>query len=168
MKKTIIIISYSCLTISSLTLLISFFSAGYLIGAVVVFIASLFWGISIGYKWKISNDISMLIFLLGISLAALLGAQRLFLLISILAALSAWDLGAFYSRVSTQENLQDEDNLIRTHLLRLISVIFIGSALVLLSFGFQLNLKFWQVFLLGILLLVGLSQVFIQIKRNNN
>ena len=34
--------------------------------------------------------------------------------------------------------------------------------------SFQFDLKFWQVFLLGILFLAGLSQVFAQLKRSSN
>lgn len=110
----------------------------------------------------------MLVILLGISLAVTLGASRLIVLISLLATLSAWDLAAFSIRLSVSNNIADEERIIRTHLLRLVSVLILGLTLPLLAFGLQLDLKFWQVFLLGILLLAGLSQVFAQLKRSSN
>jgi hypothetical protein len=85
-----------------------------------------------------------------------------------MATLFTWDLAAFHARLSTSENIADKNQLIRSHLLRLASVLALGLALPVVTFAFQFDLKFWQVFFLAILLLAGLSQIFAQLKRGSN
>ena len=131
-------------------------------------IVSFAWGIFLWLKWGFGSIFCMLIILLGISLAAIFEASRVIVLISLLATLSAWDLAAFYIRLISSNNIAHEDHLLQTHLLRLVMVLILGLTLPLLTFGLQFDLKFWQVFLLGVLLLVGLSQVFAQLKRSSN
>lgn len=89
------------------------------------------------------------------------------LLVSLLATLAAWDLDTFHNRLVVSKKIIAEEELVRAHLLRLISVLILGAALPSIAFALQFDLKFWQVFLLGMLLLLGLSQVFVQLKRSN-
>jgi hypothetical protein len=156
------------LAVSALSLSGAFWNAGFILGAGVMVIISVVWGIFIWRKWSFGNGFCMLLFLLGISLAAVIEAPRFKILVSLIAIISTWDLAVFDFLLVSSPNINHESNLIRTHLLRLFSVLTVGLSLTLLTFGMQLNLKFWQVFLLGILLLVGLSQVFVQLKRSNN
>ena len=168
MPKGSLNLSYLCIVIAALSLSIGFSLAGFLLGIAVAVVVSITWGVSIWRKWVFGNILCILVILLGISLAVTLGASRLIVLISLLATLSAWDLAAFSIRLSVSNNIADEERIIRTHLLRLVSVLILGLTLPLLAFGLQLDLKFWQVFILGILLLAGLSQVFAQLKRSSN
>ena len=166
--KTLRYIAYLFLVIATMSLCGAFWITGFPIGIPVSMIISVVWGIFIWRKWGFGNSFCMLIFLLEISLAAIIEAPRFLILISLIAIISTWDLATFYFRLIDSPNINYESNLIRTHILRLFSILILGLSLTILSFAMQLSLKFWQVFLLGILLLVGLSQVFIQLKRSNS
>ena len=158
-------LSFLSIAISVLTLGGAFAAQGFYWGIVVAVTVGLSWML-LARSWIYGNTISMLVMILGISLEAMFGGARLFLLISLLAALSAWDLAGFHKCLAASENLSQEETLIRTHLARLGSVLILGLALPLISFAMQFKLEFWQVFLLGMTLLVGLSQAFRQLKRN--
>lgn len=168
MPKGIHYIPLICITIAALTLSSAFAAVGFVLGIAVTLLVSIAWGIFVWRVWLMGSVLCMLIFVLGISLGAILEASRLILLFSLLATLSAWDMAAFQKRLLKSPKLENEDELTRIHLLRLVSVLIIGMILPLLAFGLQFDLKFWQVFLLGILLLVGLSQVFSQFKHSSS
>ena len=160
-------LSYFCVAISVFSLAGIFAATDFMLGSVITLAVGAGWGIFLWRKWTIGSILSLLMIVLGISLAVILGGSRLMLLVSLLAALSAWDLDAFHVRLAACEKIHDEDELFRTHLLRLASVLILGLVLPSVAFALQFELKFWQVFLLGILLLLGLSQVFGQLKRSN-
>lgn len=166
--SNIFYLTICCIFLASLALSAVFTAVGFPIGLVVAVLVSFAWGISIWRKWRTGNILCMLIFVLGISLGAILEGSRYILLLSLLSTMASWDLAAFFSRLSTDANISNENELIRTHLFRLMSVLIIGVVLSLLALSMQIDLKFWQVFLLGILLLLGLSQLFAQLKRSNN
>ena len=168
MSKVPLLLGYLCIVIAALTLSGAFAIAGFFLGILFVVVVSLAWGIFTWRMWNFGSNLCMLIFVLGISLTAIFEASRLILLISLLATLSAWDLVAFHVRLSATLKVNDKDQLVRVHILRLISVLILGLALPLLAYGLQFRMQFWHVFLLGILLLAGLSQVFVQLKRSSN
>jgi hypothetical protein len=167
-SKIPLLLGYFCIVIAASALSSAFAIAEFFLGIGVTVLVSVTWGVFIWRKWIFGSILCLLIFVLGISLAVIFKGSRLILLISLLATLSAWDLAAFHLRLSASKHVTKKDQLIRTHLLRLSSVLVIGLALPLLTFGLQFDLKFWQVFLLGILLLMGLSQIFVQLKRGSN
>ena len=168
MFKESLPLSYICLVIATLSLSSAFAIAGFFLGIMVTTVVSFAWGIFLWREWEFGNILCMLVFVLGISLGAIFESPRLILLISLLATLSAWDLAAFHARLSASKNIADKERLIQSHLLRLSGVLILGLALPLVAFVYQFDLKFWQVFLLGILLLAGLSQIFAQLKRGSN
>jgi len=155
-------IATATLTLASAFLIMDFFLG---IGATVLIGIS--WTIFVWRKWTTGSILCMLFIVLGISLAVIYNGSQWVLLISILATLSAWDLANLHAKLSKNDNVSNANKLIRTHLLRLLSVLILGLTLPLMTFVMQFELKFWQVFLLGVLLLAGLSQIFIQLKRDN-
>jgi hypothetical protein len=161
-------LSFMCLLIATLALSSLFLTAGWVFGIIGTFIMSIVWGIFIAQNWNLGSNISIIIFVLAICLAATFETSRSVLLVSLLAALSTWDLAAFHNKLSICQNIADIDHLTRTHLSRLIIVLILGLSLSFLTFGLQLNLKFWQVFVLGIMLLVSLTQVFKQLRQSSN
>jgi hypothetical protein len=160
-------LSYFCILIAVLCLASAFAIAGFLLGSAISLVVGAGWGIFSWRKWTVGTILSMLMIVLGISLATISGGSRLMLLISLLATLAAWDLDTFHNRLAASKKIITEEELVRAHLLRLISVLILGVALPSIAFALQFDLKFWQVFLLGMLLLLGLSQVFVQLKRSN-
>jgi hypothetical protein len=168
MLKELRYIAYLSLLITTITLFASLVNFGIFLGIAVAIVISTTWGFFISKNWQLGNTIIMLIFLLGISLAILSGNAREVALLSLLGALSTWDIASLKYQFSTSKNIRDEKQLVRTHFVRLANVLIIGFAFTFLSFSLKLTLKFWQVSLLGILLLGGLSQVFSFLKRSNH
>ena len=168
MLRGTLLISYISLVIAALTLSSELADVGFIFGIPVTILVSVAWGIFIWRKWNTGCILCMLILVLEISLTTILDGSQLILLISLLATLTTWDLATFYIRLSSNKHIVHEELLIRSHLKRLVGVILLGLALPLLAYGLQLDLQFWQVFLLGILLLTGLSQVFSQLKRSSS
>jgi hypothetical protein len=160
---------YFSITIAILALAISFATAGFIWGIIIAFIIGAAWILSIWRGWRSGGILSMFCLIFGISAAALQeDGSRVALLISTVATLATWDLSAFASVLNANENIAAKDDLIRNHLLRLSSVLILGIALPLIAFALQFDLKFWQAFLLGVVLLIGLSQVFTQLKRSQS
>lgn len=155
------------ITTAILTLSSAFVTMDFFLGIGITILIGIGWAVFVWRKWITGSILSMLIVVLGISLAVIFDGSQWVLLISLLATLSAWDLATLHVKLSTNENISNGDILIRTHLQRLFSVLILGITLPSITFFMQFDLKFWQVFLLGILLLAGLSQVFIQLKRDN-
>ena len=166
MSKQFLILAYISIFIAATTLSAVFISSNLLLGVAAIVLTAMAWGIFILRDWGLGSFVCMLLFVLGISSGGVLRGSQHFLLITLLAILSAWDLGTFYGRLSANMNVNNQNQLIKTHLIRLVAVLMMGLALPLLALGLQFDLEFWQVFLLGGLLLAGLSQVFIQIKRS--
>ena len=165
MLKAPLYLGFFSLVIAAMTLSSAFVIERFILGVLVTLMVSIAWGIFLWREWVLGSILCMLIFILGISLAAILEGSRLILLISILATLSTWDLTAFHARLATSRDIANQGYLINAHLIRLAYVLIIGLTLPLLTFTFHYELKFWQVFLLGILLLASLSYLFSQLRR---
>lgn len=161
-------LAYGSIAIVILTLSVSFASAGFIWGIFIAVLVGAAWAISIWRDWRLVETLSLFCVILGISIMALQTEEtRVSLLISTLATLAAWDLTGFTRLLGDYELVNAADELIRTHLLRLFSILILGLVLPLMAYALQFELRFWQAFLLGVILLVGLSQVFSQFKRSN-
>lgn len=168
MLKQPLHLSYLSIVIATLTLALSFAMSAFWWGIAIALLAGIAWCISIWRGWHLRGNLSLFCLILGISIGGLQEeGSRVALLISTVAALSAWDLAAFHQLLAAREHIANEEELTRTHLLRLVSVIILGLTLPLITFSLQFELQFWQAFLLGVILLLGLSQVFSQLKRSN-
>jgi hypothetical protein len=161
-------LGYGSIAIVTLTLAISFVSVGLLWGIGVALLVGAVWAISVWRSWRVGKTVSLFCAILTISMVSVQAEDaRVTLLISTLAALAAWDLLSFAQVLQDYEEIIAEEQLIRTHFLRLFSILMVGLALPLIAFTLQFELRFWQAFLLGVILLAGLSQVFSQFKRSN-
>ena len=161
-------LSYLSLAITLLTLSVIFVMTGFSWGVIINGLVGSLWGLAIWRKWRVGNMLSLFFVILGISLAVMAGGSRILALFSTLAALATWDFASFHRKLLGNDEIHEEDEIIRTHLLRLSSVLILGVTLPLAAFTLSIELRFWQVFLLGAILLLGLSQVFAQLKRSSN
>jgi hypothetical protein len=161
-------LGYGSIAIATLTLAVSFANVGFLWGIGLALFVGAAWAVSVWRSWGMGKTVSLFCIILGISMVAVqTESARVSLLISALAALAAWDLISFAQVLQDFEQIIAEEELIRAHLLRLFSLLIVGLALPLIAFMLQFELRFWQAFLLGVILLVGLSQVFSQFKRSS-
>ena len=161
-------LSYFSITIASAGLASAFALEGFIWAIGVALLVGLAWIVSTRWGWQRGSTLSMFCFMLGISGAALQeNIYRGLLLTSTIATLAAWDLSSFARLLEIHQNIASKEDLIRIHHRRLSAVIMIGFVLPMVAFALQLELKFWQAFLLGVILLFGLSQVFSQLRRSS-
>ena len=160
-------LSYISLVVAFVSLSLAFAMTKSLWIVLIVFVLCILWGLAIRRHWRLWETLSLFFIILNISIAAMTGSSRWLVLASSLATLTTWDLSAFHRKLSENKDIRAENELIRTHLLRLSSVLFLGLALPTIAFAMTFELKFWQVFVLGVVLLLGLSQVFSQLKRSS-
>jgi len=163
-----LILSYFCLFITFVSLALAFAVTNFPWVVLIILVLCTFWGLAIWRKWRLGEILSLFLMILCISIAAMMGSSRLLVLASSLATLATWDLSAFHKKLSENENTSAKNVLFRTHLMRLSTVLILGLALPTVAFAMTFALKFWQVFLLGMILLLGLSQVFSQLKGSSN
>jgi hypothetical protein len=161
-------LSYISLIFALLILSVMFAQTGFIWGIVINIIVGFLWGLAIWRSWRIGGLLGLFFVILGISVAVIAAGVRWLSLVSTLSVLATWDLSSFHRKLSDNEEIREEDELIRIHLLRLSGVMLLGLTLPAIAFVLTIELKFWQVFLLGALLVLGLSQVFSQLKRSSN
>jgi hypothetical protein len=110
-------------------------------------------------------------FVLAAGMAAaglLLGVGAGWMLLAVVAALSAWDLDAFVRRLKDAARVVDRDALERQHLLRLLMVDGLGLGLAAVALGVRVRLGFGLVILLGILAILGLSRVISLLRHESD
>ena len=161
-------LTYFSVAIAVFALAAGFLLAGFPLATLSALLIGALWGLSTQKDWVTGETISLVLMVLVISFAGLLNAARILLLVSALGTLAAWDLGNFHRTRLQNENIANAEHLTREHLSRLLVVLMIGVALPLIAFSLQFELQFWQVFAMGFILLFGLGQIFIRLKRSDN
>lgn len=87
------------------------------------------------------------------------------MLVGLVGALSAWDLAAFSRWVQDSPEAGEAKALERQHLQRLLLADAIGLGLAMLALQVRIRLRFGLVLLLGVGLMVGLSQAVRYLRR---
>lgn len=90
------------------------------------------------------------------------------MLVGVVAALSAWDLDAFVQRLRDVEWVADRRALERRHLMRLLIVDLLGLALAAVALGIELRLSFVATILLSLLMILGLSRAVGFLRRESD
>ncbi len=89
-----------------------------------------------------------------------LNANTLLLLLGVTAAVAAWDLNAFERRIDRPSVAWDSvRGLERSHSMRLLAALAIGAAGGWIARSLQIPFLFWPTILLGLIAVLGLSQV---------
>jgi hypothetical protein len=86
----------------------------------------------------------------------------------LVAALSAWDLDAFLTRVEGIAWVEGQRDLERRHLVRLLIVDVLGLMLAVVALQIEIRFTFGVAVLLGLLAIVGLSRAIGFVNRESN
>jgi hypothetical protein len=89
------------------------------------------------------------------------------LLLSIVAALSLWDLHAFMGRIHRADQVPEAPDLERRHLKRLTMTSGLGLLLGGITLKVSMNIKFGWMLILGIALTIGLSRLIERMGRGD-
>jgi hypothetical protein len=137
-------------------------------GALSVTASGLLWLLGRRRDWDWMASV-VLIFLVGAAAGGLwldLGAG--WMLIGVVAALSAWDLDHFARRLRAVGRVEGARDLERRHLLRLLIVDGLGLLLAAVALKIKVGLSFGAAFLLGLLAVVGLSRAVLFLRHGNS
>ena len=154
-----------CGGIASLSLLAAFWSMGHWVFTLVIVLVEFFWWL--GWHRKL-NFISYVYLVVNLGLCVL-GAwvelSRWWLLAAAVTTLAAWDLDRFDHWQRHIDRVEMKASLIRRHLLRLLLVCATGLILGGAALVVRVQLDFAWILILGLLTVVGLSQIYNLIKR---
>ena len=115
-----------------------------------------------GWKWQPSV---MLPFFIGASAIGLwLKLSQWLILLSMVGAISAWDLDHFTQRMRNAGLVVEKPNLEKYHIKRLFVVNLLGLFLSLITLNVEIKLGFGAMLLLGFVAVLGLNQVIIFFK----
>ena len=129
---------------------------------------ALLWLIGQRYQRLSVVYLAMLGFVGTATAAVLLGLPPFSLLLSIVAAVVAWDLERYRQRLRSVERVVDEDAIVRAHLRRLGIVAAVSLVCGYIALDFEVTLAFGWVLLLALLALLGLSRAFAFVRQTSD
>ena len=89
------------------------------------------------------------------------------LLLSIVAALSSWDLQAFIHRIHRDERVEKAPDLEKQHIKRLVTALGPGFLLGWITLKISIHIRFGWMLFFGIAITIGLSRLIERIGRED-
>jgi len=160
--------SFVSMVPAALSLAIGYALAGFWVGAAFAVGAGLLWLAALWRDWRRVIGLSVIIVVGIAALGTWLEVSAGWLLFGLIATLVAWDLDDFSHRFGQSEHRQGYGTLQRIHLQRL--AVVTGSGLLLggIALNFELELNMWWGILLGVLVILGLSQAIGRLRRESD
>jgi hypothetical protein len=114
-------------------------------------------------------DSAELAFFIGVAAAgAWLGLGQGWMLVGLVAAVSAWDLGHFSVFLQSAQQVQEREEMERRHLRRLLVVDAVGLAVGFATLKVRVQLAFGWVLLVAFVLVLALGQVVTFLRREGD
>jgi hypothetical protein len=123
------------------------------------------WFVGQQANWPWMSWLMVALFAGAAAFGALLELSPLPLVIGLIAALSAWDLGEFDRQLQRADAVEGEHVLKRRHLRRLLVVDGLGLLCAMVALAVQVRLSFGLALVLGLIALVGLSRAIRFLRR---
>jgi len=135
-------------------------------GAVWIALGSL-WGVGRS-RWSWTGSAFFLSFIIAAVVGFWLDLSAGWMLVGTIAALSAWDLDAFTRQLRVVDRVEQESELVRTHLRQLALVSGAGLLLGSVALVVQVDLSLGVALLLGLLVIIGLRQFLTALRRESD
>lgn len=145
------------LLLASAALLVAYGRAELWPAGLVALLPGAVWLAGLRRGWAWSPSLGFVTYTALSAGVALRAAAPWLALFSLLAALTAWDLTAWQTRLAGAR-LEETPGLLAGHLRRLLAVLLLSGLLFALSRFVDLRLSLWSAIFLGILLLLALYQ----------
>jgi hypothetical protein len=128
------------------------------LGMALLLLATLGWA---GGRWRYdwADNAGLLLFMLCLAYAAWLDVAAYWLISGVAAALAAWDLGHFESRLLAQATEENEAVLWEAHWRALVVALVAGTAVSVAAMFIRVELSFWPAFGLALFVVVALSRL---------
>ncbi len=130
--------------------------------------AGVLWLIGQQMTWRWMPAIGFAFFVSMAARGAWLHLQAALMLVAVVAAMTAWDLSEFQLRLPPTRPVGSTLDLERQHLWRLVLVDALGLALAALALEVRIDLGLGSALLLGVLVVVGLSQAVRFLRRQSD
>ena len=128
-------------------------------GMLLILALGLLWLIGQGRGWGGVASATFVVFVGAAVIGLWLGLAAIWMLLGVVAVLTAWDLDRFAGRLRDVGQVEGVQALERHHLQRLVVVDGLGLLLAAVALRIEINLSFGVTFLLGLLAVLGLSRV---------
>jgi len=156
---------YSAITLAAGAGAVGYWLAGSWIGGLIVVVWSAFWVTSIvrqGFRFSALALIGYAVLVLN---AFNVGAQPIFLLLMLVAALAGWDLEFLAARLLEVKEPEVADEIAAGHIQRLGLTLAIGLVVAGAALLFQFQVNFWLALLIAALAAIGLSRLIALIRQ---
>jgi|GEM_PF-1587712 hypothetical protein len=156
---------YISLVVAAAVEIIAFSLYGYPALALIPLLVATLWGLAEFRQWHWAATPAFIIFVVLLIPATVLRAHWFYLLIGLLATLTAWDLSRWMALAGRAQRLEDEALLVGMHARRLGGVLLAGLLLSLLGINLQFRIIFGGAFLLALSLILALSRLVSFFRR---
>ena len=126
------------------------------------------WWIGQRRRWNFLASVALVGFVVAAAMGLWMGLPAGWMLVGVVAALSAWDLDHFARRLRGVERVEMRLALERFHILRLVSVDSLGLLLAWVALAVQYKLSFDVALVLGLVAVLGLSQMVSYLRRESD
>jgi len=137
------------------------------VSPILLAMGALWW---VGQKrhWNLFAPVALVGFVVAAAVGLWMSLPAGWMLAGVVAALSAWDLDYFARRLGSVERVEMRPALERLHLRRLVSVDGLGLLLAGMALVVQYKLSFDVVLVLGLVAVLGLSQMVSYLRRESD
>jgi len=134
---------------------------------ILVMVCGIIWLFGQNSGWGWINTTMLVVFMAAATRCIFLDIPAGWLLISVTATLSAWDLHQFMSRMTRAGRVEKRTELERLHLKRIMIVAGLGIVLGAIALAVELKLSFGWMLFFGIILFLCLNRIFDLLKVNS-
>jgi hypothetical protein len=146
---------------------------GYAVGSewtfsLILLAVGMLWWIGQKRHWNGLASVACVGFVVAAATGLWVGLPAGWMLVGVVAALSAWDLDHFARRLRGVEWVEMRPALERRHILRLVSVDSLGLLLAGMALVVQYKFSFGVALFLGLVAVLGLSQMVSYLRRESD
>ena len=120
------------------------------------------------FRLRWTGDLGLILFFIAVSRCAFLKTPPEWLLLTIVATLSIWDLHTFIGRLNQAGRVEKASDLEQRHLRRLIIISGLGLLLGWVALKVDMKITFGWMLFLGIALILGLSRFIERLGREGD
>lgn len=157
-----------CIGLSTFLIALSYAINQFWIASFLITILGILWMIGYLKGWKWQASVMFTLFIGASAIGLWLNLSQWLILLSMIGAISAWDLDHFTQRTRDAGLVVERPNLEKYHIKRLFAVNFFGLFLSVIALNVEVKLGFGTILLLGMIAVLGLNQVIIFLKGKNS
>ena len=157
-----------CIGLSTFLIVLSYAINQFWIASLLITILGILWMVGYLKGWKWQASVMFTLFIGASAIGLWLNLSQWLILLSMVGAISAWDLDHFTQRMKYAGLVVERTKLEKYHIKRLFFVNFFGLFLSVIALNVEVKLGFGTILLLGMIAVLGLNQVIIFLKGKSS